>query len=140
MFCFIDNQKNICHIHSGFLGHDNNAFAYRKIKTTGPGQELDFPANCYLLADSIYPNERPLITPYKARNGLRQNQEMRRQIKFKLFHRRRRVYVEHVFKELKIYRVIGALYRHPRWEFAAIVKLCAGLAKRRADLIKECYM
>ncbi|VDI80370.1 Hypothetical predicted protein [Mytilus galloprovincialis] len=136
----IDNEKNICYIHGGFLGHDNDAFAYQQIKPIGPGLELDFPNNCFILADSIYPNNIPLVTPYKSLEILRQpQQERRRRRKFNCMHRKRRVYVEHVIKELKTFKVIGSLYRHPRWEMASIVELCAALSKRRADNIGENY-
>ncbi|VDI73808.1 Hypothetical predicted protein, partial [Mytilus galloprovincialis] len=56
----IDNQKNICYVYSGFLGHNNDAFCYQQIRQIGPGLENDFPAHCLLLADSIYPNAPPL--------------------------------------------------------------------------------
>ncbi|CAC5407160.1 unnamed protein product [Mytilus coruscus] len=136
----IDNQKNICYVHSGFLGHNNDAFCYQQIRQIGPGLENDFPAHCFILADSIYPNAPPLVTPFKSTDIVRRPRlEQKRQRKFNLLHGKRRVYVEHVIKELKTFRVIGALYRHPRWEMSSIVELCTALAKRRADLIKDVY-
>ncbi|XP_071146166.1 uncharacterized protein [Mytilus edulis] len=136
----IDNQKNICYVHSGFLGHNNDAFCYQQIRQIGPGLENDFPAHCFILADSIYPNAPPLVTPFKCTDIVRRPRlEQKRKRKFNLLHRKRRVYVEHVIKELKTFRVIGGLYRHPRWEMSSIVELCAALAKRRADLIKDVY-
>ncbi|CAC5415812.1 unnamed protein product [Mytilus coruscus] len=111
-----------------------------QIKQIGPGLENDFPAHCFILADSIYPNAPPLVTPFKSTDIVRRPRlEQKRKRKFDLLHRKRRVYVEHIIKELKTFRVIGALYRHPRWEMASIVELCAALAKRRADLIKDVY-
>ncbi|CAG2212839.1 unnamed protein product [Mytilus edulis] len=134
----IDNEKNICHIHSGFLGHDNDAFAYQQMKRIGPGLDLDFPANGFILADSIYPNTRPLVTPYKANEIARlPRNEKRRKRKFNKLHKKRRIFVEHVIKELKTFRVIGAIYRHTRWELSCIVETCAGLAKRRAEFINN---
>ncbi|CAC5384042.1 unnamed protein product [Mytilus coruscus] len=136
----IDNQKNICYVHSGFLGHNNDAFCYQYIRQFGPGLENDFPVHCFILADSIYPNAPPLVTPFKSTDIVRRPRlEQKRKRKFNLLHRKRRVYVEHVIKELKTFRVIGALYRHPRWEMSSIVEMCAALAKRRADLIKDVY-
>ncbi|CAC5415220.1 unnamed protein product [Mytilus coruscus] len=136
----IDNQKNICYVHSGFLGHNNDAFCYQQIRQIGRGLENDFPAHCFILADSIYPNAPPLVTPFKSTDIVRRPRlEQKRKRKFNLLHRKRRVYVENVIKELKTFRVIGTLYRHPRWEMSSIVELCAALAKRRADLIKDVY-
>ncbi|CAG2243579.1 unnamed protein product [Mytilus edulis] len=46
----IDNEKNICYIHSGFLGHENDAHAYHQLGPIGPGLPLDFPAG---ILDSV---------------------------------------------------------------------------------------
>ena len=64
----IDNIKNIRHVHSGFLGHANDAGTYQQIHVgpIGPGQNWGFPADCFLLADGIYPKEHPLVTAYKS--------------------------------------------------------------------------
>ncbi|CAC5418870.1 unnamed protein product [Mytilus coruscus] len=122
----------------GFLGHDNDANAYHRIGPIGPGDALDFPPQCYILADSIYPNGYPLVTPFKSVEIIRQTRaEKRFRRKFNILHRNRRVYVEHVIKEIKTFKVIGSLFRHPRWKLSSIVELCAGLAKRRADLSGE---
>ncbi|CAG2230612.1 unnamed protein product [Mytilus edulis] len=61
-----DNDKKICYIHSGFLGHDNDANAYHRIGPIGPGDALDFPPQCYILAESIYPNGYPIVTFFKS--------------------------------------------------------------------------
>ncbi|VDI45215.1 Hypothetical predicted protein [Mytilus galloprovincialis] len=128
----IDNDKNIVYVHSGFLGHENDAHAYRQFGPIGPGQLMDFPNNCYILADSIYPNEYPLVTPFKSVDIVRApRREQRRRRKFNALHRKRRVYVEHIMKEFKTFRVVGSLYRHPRWQMASIVELCVGLSQRR---------
>ncbi|CAC5413927.1 unnamed protein product [Mytilus coruscus] len=119
-----------------FLGHDNDANAYHRIGPIGPGDALDFPPQCYILADSIYPNGYPLVTPFKSVEIIRQTRaEKRFRRKFNILHRNLRVYVEHVIKEIKTFKVIGSLFRHPRWKLSSIVELCAGLAKRRADLL-----
>jgi hypothetical protein len=61
----IDNKKQIRHISSGFLGHNNDAQSYNLMDNIGLHQELDFPSNdCFLLADQIYPSRPPLIKPY----------------------------------------------------------------------------
>ena len=57
-------MKNIRHVHSGFLGHENDAGTYQQIGSIGAGWHLYFPADCFLLANDIYPNEHPLVTAY----------------------------------------------------------------------------
>lgn len=55
--------------------------------------------------------------------------------------RSHRIYVEHVIKHLKTFRVVGSIYyRHPRWEMSMIVELAAGLAQRRVTLFDELYI
>ena len=60
----VDNTGKICHIQSGFLGHQNNAQHFRLMPQIGHNQELDFPQNVVLLTDNIYPNGYPLMTLY----------------------------------------------------------------------------
>ena len=121
-------MKSIRHVHSGFLGHQNDAGRYQQIGPIEPGQHWDFPAHCYLLADGIYPNEHPLVTAYKSAEIVQRKQCVNI-IDVYLFHRQGRVYVEHVIKEIKTYKIIGSLYRHPRWQMTSIVELCVGLSK-----------
>ena len=63
----VDNAGKICHIQSGFLWHQNDAQHFRLMPQIGHNQELDFPENVVLLADKIYPNGYPLMTPYTRR-------------------------------------------------------------------------
>ena len=87
-------MKNIRHVHSGFLGHENDDGIYQQIGPIGPGQHLDFPADCFLLAAGIYPNEHTLITAYKSAEIVRRPPcEKRRRRKCNLLHGQRRVYV-----------------------------------------------
>ncbi len=132
----IDNRKNIVYVHSGFLGHDNDAVTYRQLPNIGPGQELPFPGHLRLLADSIYPNQYPLLTPYKAiamRNVDILEKRRRRRVNKRI--RSRRVYVEHIIKDLKTFRVVTGIHRNRRELFPSIVELCAGLAQRKIDFI-----
>jgi hypothetical protein len=48
----VANTGKICHIQSGFLGHQNDAKHFRLMPQIGHNQELDV----VLLADKIYPN------------------------------------------------------------------------------------
>jgi hypothetical protein len=60
----IDNQLNIRHVESGFLGHNNDAQTFRMMTNIGDGEILDLPRNCVLLGDCIYPSRHSLVTPY----------------------------------------------------------------------------
>ena len=85
-------MKNIRHVHSGFFGHENDTGTYRQIGHIGAGQHLDFPADCFLLADGIYSNKHPLVTAYKSAEMVRRPpREQRRRRKFNLLQRQRRV-------------------------------------------------
>ena len=108
----IDTNKNIRYIKSGFVGHSNDAQTYQRMDNIGPGADLDFPDGCYLLADKAYPNRHPLMTPYKAAQIRRQpphRQALCR--RFNRNHSKIRVYVEHIVRQLKIYRCIRAFSR-----------------------------
>ena len=61
----IDNEENIVHVQSGFLGHENDANCCRQIGSIGPDAHLKCPDNCYILGDCIYLSGYPVITPYK---------------------------------------------------------------------------
>ena len=90
----IDNEENIVHVQSGFLGHENDANCYRQIGSIGPDAHLKFHANCYILGDCIYSNGYPVITPYKVTDIIRQPRAVKRaRRKFNRLHRRRRVFV-----------------------------------------------
>ena len=52
-------------MHSGFPGNENGAGTYQQIGPIGAGLHLNFPANCFLRANDIYPNEHPLVTAFK---------------------------------------------------------------------------
>ena len=74
----INNRKVIHFVKSGFLGHANNAQTYNRMDNIGPSSDLDFPVECYLLADKAYPNGHPLMTPYTAVQVRRQPRGMHR--------------------------------------------------------------
>lgn len=131
----IDTSKKIRYLKSGFLGHNNDAMTYRLIDSIGPDEILPFPRGCFLLGDTIYPSEHPLVTPYTSRQLRNQDEgirEQRKQVNAKI--RTSRVYVEHAIRQVKIYKIIGSLYRHQRKDIAPIVELCAALSLRRSIL------
>ena len=132
----IDNEKNIVHVESGFLGHNNDANTFNMMTPVGDGRTLELPRNCYLLGDCIYPSHHPVVTPFTAAQlrGLPRH-ERRVQKKLNKTIRKYRVYIEHVIRLLKIFKIIGSLYRHDRNNIGKIACLCAYLCARRARLL-----
>ena len=43
---------------------------------------------------------------------------------------------EHVIRTVKLFRVLGTLYRHPRRKIIMIIELCAGLAYRTVMVLE----
>lgn len=131
----IDAKKKIRYVESGFKGRNNDAQIFRMMWSIGKEDNLNFPPNCQLLGlgDSIYPNRHPILTLYttiQIRRQPRHRQRMMRQ--FNKRHRSKRCYVEHAIRLVKIFRVIGTLYRQKREHIS--VCLCAFLAAHRSVL------
>jgi hypothetical protein len=59
----VDNSGIIRHIKYGFPGHQNDAQQYALLPDIS-GREVPFPDDCVLLADIIYPNRYPILTPF----------------------------------------------------------------------------
>ncbi|XP_028515131.1 uncharacterized protein LOC110239909 [Exaiptasia diaphana] len=106
----IDNQGNLRFVQAGFLGSTHDATSYRLMTPIGPGRPLALPPGLKLLADKAYPDGGPLITTVRA------NQ---------------------VFKEIKTYKCISTIWRHPRWLLPPVVELVAFLAERRVKLFES---
>lgn len=73
----IDNCKRIRYIKSGFLDHNNDATTYL-MYPIGPAEEHQFPRNWFLLGDTIYPSQLPLVTTYTNAELSRQDTNIRR--------------------------------------------------------------
>jgi hypothetical protein len=56
----------ICHMESGFIGHNNDAETFRMMTPIGVGRVLAFPRDCYLFGDSIYPFRHPIVTSFSS--------------------------------------------------------------------------
>ena len=93
---------------------------------------MDLPPNAKLLADKAYPDGGSLLTPVRANQMPLLNQRDRRRAR----RSKRREIIEHVFKEMKTYKVIGQIWGHPRWLMPVCVELVALLAERRVRLFK----
>jgi len=134
----IDNEGHLRFVQAGFLGSTHDARSYRIIVPIGPGLPLDLPPGVNLLADKAYPDGGPLNTPVRAiQMRLLNHRERRRARKFNRCLSRRRIKVEHVFKEMKTYKSIDSIWRHPRWLLPPCVELVAFLAERRVRLFEN---
>ena len=128
----IDNTKKVLYLKSGFLGNNNDTTTFRLMDPIGPAEVLRFPQNSFLLGDTIYPSEHPLVTPFtRAQLDNMDNITREQNIRVNAKIRARRVYVEHAIRQIKVYQIIGSLYRHKRNHIAPIVELCAALTFRR---------
>ncbi|CAG2186789.1 unnamed protein product [Mytilus edulis] len=124
----IDNQNHIRVVRSGFLGHQNDAQQINSMPDIGYGLQLDFPENLFIVADKIYANRYQLMTPYK-RHQLRHKTRRDRDQCKKQNSRigECKVNVEHaICRLIKCYKVLGTMWRHPRWRITQIIELCAG--------------
>ena len=69
------------------------------------------------------------LTPWRVRQvGGNQRREL-----FNLELRRARVKVEHCMRRMKEYRAVSHLWRHERWMFPIVSKLCVFLAQRHIN-------
>jgi len=124
----VDCTGRIRHIETGFLGHQNDAQQFNLMSKIG--HDLPFPDQCVLLADKIYPNRFPLMTPYtsaqiRRRDNRRQCRRLNRTIS------KYRIVVEHAIAEIKAYKCVSSIWRHKRHFLAATVRLVAKLVVRR---------
>ena len=99
------------------------------------GTDPAFPDDCKLLGDKIYPNRGPVVTAISAQQiARRRGRDRQKCLKFNRLIRKYRVYVEHAIGELKVYKAVGSLWRHPREMLPLFVCTCAGLVCRRKEL------
>jgi len=124
----VDCNDNIVYVHSGFMGHTNDAQAFALMEPIGPGNATSFPPNLRILADKIYASRYPLL------KGLKKDQLRRKPAIFrpqcKKFNRilnSRRVRVENKIGDIKTYRVVEAKFRHRRKHMAGIVEVACSL-------------
>lgn len=73
----VDNLGKIRYIKCGFPGHQNDAQRYALLPNIA-GRELPFPEECVLLADKIYPNRYPIVTPFTSQQINRETPQVRR--------------------------------------------------------------
>ena len=133
----MDNEGHIRFVQAGFLGSTHDVVSFRQMESIGRGRNLDLPPNAKRLADKAYPDGGLLLTPVRASHmPLLNHRDRRRARRFNTLLSKRRVKVEHVFKEVKTYQAIGQIWRHPRWLMPVCVELVALLSERGARLFK----
>ena len=111
----MDNEGHIRFVQAGFLGSTHDAVSFRLMEPIGPGRNLDLPPNAKLLADKAYTDGGSLLTLVRANQmPLLNHRDRRRARRFNTILSKRRVKIEHVFKEMKTYKAIGEIWRHPR--------------------------
>lgn len=116
---------------SGFLGHTSDAGCYNML----PLGQLQLPPAALIMADRGFPQRHPTIVPIRRdQNILPQHLKN----KFNSELRRRRVYIEHYIRELKIYQVVGS--RRIRMRRALLPIVCnvvMALCNRRKRRIRQ---
>ena len=94
--------------------------------------------NNWGLVDKAYPDGGPLLTPIRANQmALLNNRERSRAYMFNRLLSKRRVKVEHVFKEMKTYKAVGEIWCYPRWLMPIWVELVTFLSEIRVKLFKS---
>ena len=133
-----DNTGHIRFLQTGFLGGMHDSQAFRLMEPVGPGQVLDLPNGVVLLADKGYPDNVPLLTPFRQAQirAMRNNRERRRARKFNRELARKRVRVEHIFKQIKDFKCTSSIWRHPRWLLPSVIEVCTFLTERRITLFQ----
>ena len=133
-----DNTGHIRFLQTGFLGGMHDSQAFRLMEPVGPGQVLDLPNGVVLLADKGYPDNVPLLTPFRQAQicAMRNNRERRWARKFNRELARKRVRVEHIFKQIKDFKCTSSIWRHPRWFLASVIEVCTFLTERRITLFQ----
>ena len=127
-YCFIiNNTRKFAMLHSGFLGYNNDGGCYNMMPWAGPGMELPLPADCWLLGDSGFRCQHPVLALY-SRNQAGPSPHDYNVINKIIKHYW--VYVEHLIGHLKYYHILHAVYRHPRWAQNNLAEVCAGLAQQ----------
>ena len=129
----IDNSNTLRFVQSGFLGHQNDAQILNFTPTIGENQDLPFSNECVILGDKIFPNRDPFVTAEINRRPAHQQRQCRK-LNAKI--NKYRVNVEHVIREIKLYRAIGTLWRHPRYKIRQTVNICAALSCRRKQMMR----
>ena len=95
---------------SGFLGSTHDSTSYRLMVPVGPGLALDVPHGVFFMADKGYADVPPLLTPFRQVQIRRLGRRLRNKArKFNREHSRKRIKIEHVFKNVKDYKCTSGI-------------------------------
>ena len=82
MQVIIDNAGYICYDEARFLGHQNDAKQFTMMQQIGVNGPLHFLEDCIPLADEIYQNRHPIVSPFTTQQINRKPEHMRDRSKF----------------------------------------------------------
>jgi len=134
----MNNERHIRSVQAGFQESTHDAVSFQLMEPIGPGHNLDLPPNAKLLADKAYPDGGPLLKPVRANQmPLLNRRDRRRAQRFNTLLSKRRVKIEHIFKEVKTYKAIDQIWQPPRWLMSVCVELIALLPEIRVRLFKK---
>ena len=136
-----DVKRNIRYIHTGFEGRLNDAGQYILLPQIGyqPQDPLQFPQECYMLADKGYANRYPLVTPYRANQMIGNQQQVQAMQAYNTEHAAHRMPVEHVMRHIKTYRSVGQIFRHELNMMPLVADVAAFLGQRNLALINNLH-
>ncbi|EDO39097.1 predicted protein [Nematostella vectensis] len=109
----IDNQGRLRYVHAGFMGSMHDATSYRRMPQIGPGLPLSLPHGAHFLADRAYPDGVSLLTAVRA---------------------------QQMPKDMKTYKCIGSIWRHPRWLMPICVELVAFFGGETSTAFPKCLI
>ena len=115
---FIEHKRSPSHYNLGVAWNFNQLCA--------PSPRWHGGSRCWSLLTPVRANKMPLLNYSDGKRARR----------FNTLLSKRRVKIEHVFKEMKTYKAIGQIWRHPRWLMPVCVELVALLSERRVRLFK----
>ena len=130
----VDVFGNIRFIYTGFEGGTNDAGQFLRLPPIGPGQQLDFPPDCFLLGDKGYANRYPVIAPFRQNNVRAAGVNAVGKKLYNTEHAKVRIIVEHTISYIKRYRAVKECYRHERFMQPIVTDVCAFLAQRQIEL------
>lgn len=79
----------------------NDAAQFHELPLIGPGLACDFPPDAYLLADKMYPNQYPLMSPFNVNQFGNNGPDRDAKIIFNTEFARCRVFIEHAISYFK---------------------------------------